>query len=130
MMTVMTFGATCSPAIAQHIKSVNASLYIKQYPAAVKEIKENHYVDDWVTSFDDEEECINTAKQVKHIHSQAGFNMRGWQTNNLAVRRALSKGQVTENNQPVILCANNEQMSVLGIRWDPETDTLSFTTDR
>lgn len=43
-MTVMTFGANCSPCIAHYIKNENAKKYEYFYSRTVKAIVENHYV--------------------------------------------------------------------------------------
>jgi hypothetical protein len=41
-MTVLTFGATCSPALAQYVKMVNASRYEEEFLDAVRAINEDH----------------------------------------------------------------------------------------
>lgn len=56
----MTFGATCSPFLAQAVKNIHAEKYQHIYPRAVEAIKKQHYVDDFVDSFFSEEEAINT----------------------------------------------------------------------
>lgn len=48
-MCVMSFGATCSPSIAQYVKNLNAEQHRARYPAAADSILLNTYVDDWAS---------------------------------------------------------------------------------
>lgn len=72
VMKVMTFGASCSPFCAQYVKNVNASEFQDKFIEAVKAIKEKHYVDDYLDSFESEEKAIEIAKQVQQIHKHGG----------------------------------------------------------
>lgn len=51
VMQVITFGATCSPASAQHVKNTNAVEFAREFPNASSAVQNNHYVDDCVKSF-------------------------------------------------------------------------------
>lgn len=75
-MKVMTFGAACSPSLAQYVKNRNARRFSEQYPRAVNAIIDRHYVDDYLDSFDCETEAAEVVKQVVHIHVSADFNLR------------------------------------------------------
>lgn len=67
-LQVMSFGATCSPTLAQFVKNFNADRFEDIYPEAAHAIKYMHYVDDYLDSRDSKEELINLAMQVKQIH--------------------------------------------------------------
>lgn len=71
-MQSMIFGATCSPTAAQYVRNVNAEKYREKYPEAVNAVIENHYVDDFVKSFDDDNAAIEISKRVVEIHNNAG----------------------------------------------------------
>lgn len=64
-MQVMTFGATCSPACAQFVKNTHAEKYKEDSPEAVEAIIHNHYVDDYLDSFDDMGKAIQTVQNKK-----------------------------------------------------------------
>lgn len=76
LMDVATFVATCSPCSAQYIMHLNADEHAVEYPIAAAAIKRSTYIDDYFDSCDTTEEAIQRAKEVKYIHSRAGFNMR------------------------------------------------------
>ncbi|XP_073831631.1 uncharacterized protein [Musca autumnalis] len=88
-MTVMTFGAACSPCIAQYVKETNALEFRERYPRAVKAIIDNHYVDDFVDSFETAEKAIEISMQVREIHKSAGFELRNFTSNSKEVVVAL-----------------------------------------
>ncbi|XP_050077439.1 uncharacterized protein LOC126564435 [Anopheles maculipalpis] len=56
VVTVMTFGAACSPSSAQFVKNLNAERFEKEFPCAAKCIKDEHYVDDMLVSVETEVE--------------------------------------------------------------------------
>nr|XP_044248764.1 uncharacterized protein LOC123002519 [Drosophila takahashii] len=124
VMQVMTFGASCSPSCAQFVKNRNASEFEKQYPRAVKCILENHYVDDMLDSVDTEEEAINLARTVHHIHSQAGFHIRNWVSNSRTVLEALGqeKGAMVQLDEN----ADKGTEKVLGMWWDTKEDMIRY----
>ncbi|KAL7730605.1 hypothetical protein ACLKA6_000596 [Drosophila palustris] len=78
VMQVMTFGASCSPALASYVLSRIAKITEADYPEAVKAICRNTFVDDWLQSVDTESEMIELAMAVKSIHANGGFDMRHW----------------------------------------------------
>ncbi|XP_055615048.1 uncharacterized protein LOC129761356 [Toxorhynchites rutilus septentrionalis] len=98
VMDVATFGATCSPSLAQYVKNLNAKEYAGQFPEAAKAIVENHYVDEYFDSADTIEEAVKRARDV----------------------RGLSQGHGGE------LELGSER--VLGIVWSPTCDEFMFST--
>lgn len=81
VMDVAIFGATCSPCSAQFVKNKNAQEFLGSYPRAVHAIIENHYVDDFLDCTDTEEEAIELIRQVKMIHTAAGFEISKFRSN-------------------------------------------------
>ncbi|XP_073814583.1 uncharacterized protein, partial [Musca autumnalis] len=98
VMQRMTFGATCSPTMAQYVKNKNAMEFGNSHPRAVKAILEKHYVDDYVDSFDSEEEAANVVQAVKEIHYAGGFEMHNIITNSNIVANKLG---ICNNCDPV-----------------------------
>lgn len=123
----MTFGATCSPNCAQYVKNVNADRFEKEFPAAVRCIKEQHYVDDLLASTDREEEAIKLVKDISFIHSQGGFELHNWMSNSDYVSQSSEfrdgKADKQTPNREVGLPKMDK---ILGMWWDRKSDCFSF----
>ncbi|XP_058828066.1 uncharacterized protein LOC131687975 [Topomyia yanbarensis] len=124
VMQVMTFGACCSPSCAQYVKNLNAEKHGGQYPKAANAIIKNHYVDDMLTSTESEEEAIQLAREVRHVHAQGGFEIRNWISNSPVVLNALQKERIDEKS--LNLGSELATEKVLGLWWCTATDTLTF----
>jgi len=85
VMQVMTFGAACSPSLANFILRRNAERFGESHPEAVKAICRNTFVDDWLESVDTEEQMVQLANNIKNIHAKGGFEMRNWLSNSKRV---------------------------------------------
>ncbi|XP_058828364.1 uncharacterized protein LOC131688208 [Topomyia yanbarensis] len=128
VMQVATFGSTCSPCSAQFIKNLNAAEYAGIYPDAAEAIIDKHYVDDYFDSTDTIEEAVTRAKQVRYVHSKAGFTMRNWLSNETDLLRQLGEPEGGEQ----IHFHRDKQTDherVLGIVWDPQDDVFMFSTE-
>lgn len=125
-MQVMTFGATCSPTTAQYVKNKNAENFRNDFPKAASAICYNHYVDDYVCSFDDELEAIEVTKQVVNIHANAGFILRGFISNSVKVAQTLNSYQTTDAMNMDI---GNTNPKILGLFWNLSTDRFTFKTN-
>ena len=90
-MLVMTFGAACSPCIAQYVKDTNALRFRDRFPRAVSSILNHHYVDDFVDSFESTAKAIEVAQQVREIHAAAGYELRNFTSSSAEV--IASRGQ-------------------------------------
>ncbi|XP_017487272.1 PREDICTED: uncharacterized protein LOC108375640, partial [Rhagoletis zephyria] len=125
-MRVMTFGAACSPCAANYVKKINALEYRKKVSGAVRAVKsilDYHYVDDYVDSFDTEEEAADITKQVRAIHKMAGFDLCNFASNSSRVTEALGGDGATRQ------IAKKEGVlvdRVLGLFWQASTDTFGF----
>lgn len=130
VLTVMSFGAKCSPSVAQFVKNHNAERFRNRFPAAVNVIQKSHYVDDMLTSVDSDEEAIELTKQVKMIHEAGGFEIRGWASNSNKVLAALGTDQVSEKSLDITSEVVNEK--VLGMWWSTQGDYFTYKvfTDR
>lgn len=123
-MSVMIFGASCSPTSAQYVKNINAEKFIHKFPRACDSIINNHYMDDMLDSVDEEEQAVQLAKEVRQIHAYGGFNIRSWVSNKRAVTEQLS---CNEQNAQKNLDMSGNTEKVLGMWWNTEKDTITFS---
>lgn len=123
-MTVMSFGAACSPCISQFVKNHHASKYENIYPQTVAAIQKNQYVDDWLDSFNSEEDALSISSDVYKILFAGGFTMRNWISNSEAVTEVMGE---MSNSQKVISENDVQIEKVLGMLWETTSDAFLFT---
>lgn len=121
-MKVMTFGACCSPSSAQFVKNLNAERFKQQLLAAFEAITKSHYVDDMLISVATEEEAIQVAKDVKHVHASDGFDTRNWLSNSKKVISALQGA--TQSEKCLDFIAEMSTEKILGMWWNTALDSL------
>ncbi|XP_055604887.1 uncharacterized protein LOC129753110 [Uranotaenia lowii] len=127
VMDVATFGSTCSPASAQYIKNRNALEFKDTHPRAVEAIIKGHYVDDYADSFESSEEAAKVSAEVRMIHSNGGFNIRGWISNSTQVLTKLAT-PLTSETKDLNLDDNKIFERVLGMHWMSASDDLGYST--
>lgn len=127
VMTSMIFGARSSPFLAHSVRDRNAADFKESHPLAYYAITGSHYMDDWVQSFDDEDIAARTMSEVQEVHSKAGFELAGWNSNKEHLLR-----EIPDENRaraPKELAANTHLYEkALGILWIPTSDELGFNT--
>ncbi|XP_055604271.1 uncharacterized protein LOC129752524 [Uranotaenia lowii] len=126
VMDVATFGATCSPSLAQYVKNVNAKRWEQKFPEAVDAIVNSHYMDDYAASRDSVEELVELTKSVRQIHASGGFELRNFLSNSEAVLRQIGEGVQSEIKQ-FAEDKENDYERVLGMTWFPKTDEFGYT---
>lgn len=127
VMSVMTFGASCSPSCAQFVKNTNANKYLTEYPRAVECITQNHYVDDLLDSTNTEEEAVTIAKQVHFIHSQANFEIRNWRSNSKKVSDIMNAPSDNPMEINMNIGCEKDTEKVLGMWWNLKTDCFTYS---
>ncbi|XP_053663516.1 uncharacterized protein LOC128712653 [Anopheles marshallii] len=123
-VTVMTFGAACSPASAHFVKNLNAERFVDRFPRAVECIKYEHYVDDMLASVETVDEAVTLAEDVRLVHSKGGFEIRNWLSNSKDVVHKLRWG--VNHNRCVDMSSNQGTEKVLGMWWNTDDDMLTF----
>ncbi|XP_044573304.1 uncharacterized protein LOC123257617 [Drosophila ananassae] len=76
VMRAMTFGISCAPFIAHFVRDKNAEAHQEDFPLALNAIQKAHYVDDYIDSMRNEQEAIQTTRQVIEVHRRGGFEIR------------------------------------------------------
>lgn len=125
VLQVVSSGASCSPATTQYVKNMNADQFKNEYPEAVEVIKLNHYVDDMLTSKNNEDELISIVQTVKMIHQQRGFEIRNFVSNSKKFHQAMQA--INEENPSLSMNLSKEPEKVLGLYWLPDQDEFTFS---
>ncbi|XP_047991468.1 uncharacterized protein LOC125230373 [Leguminivora glycinivorella] len=118
------FGNISSPFLAHSVRNRNATDNKDRYPDAVYDIHNNHYMDDYVASYETERELISTATQVRLAHAEASFRLRSYASNSELLMRNIDPEERATGPSHL----GEKQQTVLGMTWDPETDTLGYNT--
>ncbi|XP_053390070.1 uncharacterized protein LOC128552995 [Mercenaria mercenaria] len=109
------FGATCSPFI------LNATLlkHLKLHESvkAAETMQRDLYVDNVLSSFQLQVELLTYFREARSLMSKAGMNLRSWTSNSAALRSQAAAEGVLDND---------EVTKVLGMRWEPVADQMSF----
>lgn len=127
ILQVMTFGATCSPSLAQFVKNLNARQFQSTHGRTYEAIVSNHYVDDLLEIIDSAEEAIELASDVKTIHSNAGFEIRIWCSNSTQVLNAICDADECSVLKNMNIDIENQTEKVLGMWWCYTTDHFTYS---
>ena len=110
------FGNKSSPFLLN--ATVRHHLALQRPSAAVKELKENLYVDDWLSGADSAEEASLMFAEARETMAKAGMKLCKWNSNERDLLRVIN--QSTGDH---VVSATG---SILGIRWLPEGDSFGF----
>ena len=98
---------------------------MEQFPRAVEGIIESTYVDDFLDSFETEEEACQISHDVREIFRNGGFELRNWTSNSMELMRCLGEAN---GDIKCVSSMGDEAERVLGMRWNPASDELGFCT--
>ena len=112
------FGLTCSPMICNFLLRAHAEKFKekKGFECAAQQILNNSYVDDILVMNHHKENLADTAKKVKFILDEASLPSYKYVSN---YPPALAQF-------PVEHISPKTEVSVLGTRWTPNKDVLTF----
>ena len=116
VITAVSFGDKPAGAIASLALRKTAELNADQYPEAAKTITNNSYVDDILNSFNTTEIARNITSDIDTVLDTGGFQIKRWimsKDTNIGVMEVCSE-------------ADAEYSKVLGVVWNPSTDTFQF----
>lgn len=121
LLVTVIYGLAASPYLA--IKSMlnGATDCENQYPSAVEAIRNDFYVDDCVTGANTNQEAIKLAQDIQYVLKKSCFELSKWRSNSIQVLDEFGSTEMTE-----VLFEEQEQTSILGVKWQPNTDTYTF----
>ena len=113
-ITTLNMGDRPSPTIAQAALRKTAEREASKYPEESSIVIDNTYMDDILGSVDTEEERERINKNIETMIKTAGFVIKEW-----------TYSYQRQNVKPLQITMTNEK--VLGLQWNPVTDTCVFT---
>lgn len=125
----LPFGISCSPFVLRAVIRQILNDSREQFPAAVRLVEKQLYVDDLIGYADEVTEAIRTIQQTRELFARAGMNMRKWTTNNGELRAELEQKDLVDEPDGLFATVGSEGTKALGLRWDTETDTFHFQPD-
>lgn len=113
---VVLFGSTCSQyllnaTIAHHLSNI-------QEQENITNIKKGLYIDNLQGTSNKEEDLLEQYWEIQRIFNKAHLYLRGWVTNSPKLQEQLKVDEV--------MCRETAQTKVLGLIWNPSSDTLTF----
>ena len=94
-MDVQIFGSVCSPTICAYVLRRAAADGGADAPVVTRQIEDHFYVDNWLTSFETEDEAIRHATVVSKVLQRGGFELAQWGSSSAAVLQSLPGRPVT-----------------------------------
>ncbi|XP_063436301.1 uncharacterized protein LOC134717737 [Mytilus trossulus] len=111
------FGATCSP----FILSATLLKHFKENPGKLSDTLENGlYVDNILTSFDNENDVIDYYRRSRELLTKGGFNLRSWNSNSPKLQEIASKEKTLDKDEPT---------KILGMQWNAKSDKLFYQSN-
>ena len=117
--TRVMFGAICSPYLLNATVRHHLEKYRDENEKFVDNVIKSLYCDDFVSSFDSDEEAFAQYSKLKDCFNDAGLNLRKWKSN---VEELAEKIANVENN----IEQDKGDEKVLGLIWDRSSDRLKF----
>lgn len=103
--------------------------YEKAYPAAVRVMREDRYVDDVTTGTDSPAEATNLIRTLSSMMREGNFHLRKWMSNSPEVMAGIPAIDRADLEQVINFCSQEDSgqiMKTLGVQWNPKMDALYF----
>ena len=122
----LMFGLKPSPPILGKVIEHHLSKYEESEPAVVNELK-NLYVDDFASSFENDDVAFETYKTAKEIMQEGNFNLRKWNTNSDTLLQSINQVEgISEEITAQKEAEKGGTVEVLGKYWDTRSDEIFF----
>ncbi|XP_063979066.1 uncharacterized protein LOC135163517 [Diachasmimorpha longicaudata] len=121
-LNTVTFGLSCAPFLAIRALQQLATEETKDFPTAARILKNDLYVDDLLTGFNNIEEAISARQEITALLTRGGLNLRQWASNDFR----LLKGLPAEHINKKLQLDSDKTLKTLGISWNSENDCITY----
>ena len=118
----VTFGVAASPFLAIATVQHHAHIQSGIFPVAAREILNNMYVDDCLSGSFDTASALQLKADLSSLMKSGGFELTKWASNCKSVMNRIPES----DRNPVLISDEPACMKVLGVCWEPDTDTISI----
>lgn len=124
-MNTVTFGQRSSPFLAIRTLHQLAIDDAGELPEVQRVIRNDLYVDDVATGTNCVESALKLQQDLINVFKLGQFELRKWSSNSIKLLEAVPP-EHRQNQTVAFIEHENEFTSVLGLRWEPSTDMLSY----
>ena len=124
-MNVHIFGAVSSPSSCQFVLNRTAEENRNSYPDVASLVNTSFYVDNFLHSFQDEEDAIGCCQRLYGMLARGGFHLTKW----LSSSRSVMSGIAAKERIDPTLDLDLDPLpteKTLGVYWDSERDAFLF----
>ena len=129
--TRIPFGVTSSPYLLNATVQHHLNRHSTEFPDVVQEISRSIYVDDVAFGADNDDLAYELYSTSKSILKRGGFNLRKFLNNSKDLQRRIDDTESQSQNislpnpkQDGVCTRTREITKVLGVKWDPDDDSL------
>ena len=109
------FGAACSPFILNAV--IKTHLESNTSTPTAADLKRNIYVGNVIDGADSDENAVSYYNEANQLMQSCGFKLHAWSSSSTQLRELAERDNIAEPST---------DMALLGLRWKPETDTVTY----
>ena len=126
----VTFGVADSSFTSQETFKVHARKYEEEHPAVVRSLIQDRWVDDVLTSLENESLANEYIETVLNIMKEGGFLLKKWVSSSKEVMEKIPSSERLDAEKPFTFEAKDEEsMKALGVKISLANDEISFSID-
>lgn len=127
-LTTVTYGTASAPYLATRCLLELSKQGANDFPRAAEVLAEDFYIDDMLTSVDDESDGAELCIQLRKLLHSGGFSLRKWASNSEAILSVIPPELRDERS---MLCLETPStIKTLGLIWEPSTDLLHYSVPK
>lgn len=127
-LCTVTYGTSAAPFQALRTIRELAMVDGVSFPIAAKILLNDTFVDDVLSGANSIPEALECQQQLIQLCSCAQFELRKWASNSIEVLHAISEDSRAMSLSVFFDANENADLKILGLKWDPLSDTFSFQT--
>lgn len=127
-LCTVTYGTSAAPFQALRTVRELANVDGSKWPIAASVLLNDTFVDDIITGANSTEAALECQAELINLCSLAQFQLRKWASNNSELLNKVSDDARAMSPSVLFDCGEKSDLKVLGLKWDPSSDTFSFKT--